>query len=232
MTVTGNIRKTTGTLTLVARLVVQDRRQGRAAFDRRRQRASQACQRRGFGAFIKLGKGTHRGHAVADVTRRQPQLRPEGPTRATGDALDGGGNRLPGGDREREELRAVGYGGVDEPLTSIRSNREGTVHSRHANQGADKGACAQGNDRGAQGRGRSHCQGETGQDEPGDARRCLTKAEHRNVGIHAGEVEPACNRLRGGAEGIEGRSARATQPTGDVTLDFLTDSSLSDALRE
>ena len=130
---------------------MQDSSQGRTALDRRGERAAQTREGRRFGALDEVGESTHGGRAVADVPRGQQQFCSEGASRAPGDALYGGGDRLAGGHREREEFRAVGHGGIDRALSGSGAHGEEAVHAGHPEESSDERTGTQGNEGGAQG---------------------------------------------------------------------------------
>ena len=158
----------------------------------------------GFGALDEVGESAHGWRAVADVPGCQRQLCPEGASRAGGDALDGGGNRLSGGHREREEFGAVRNGGIDRALAGVRAHGEESVHAGDSKEGADERAGAQGNERGSQGGGVARSNKGACGDEAYHPRDRLAQPEDGHVRVHTGQGEPAGYGFAGGSEGIEG----------------------------
>ena len=183
---------------------MQDRGQGRAALDRRGEGATQAREGWGFGALDEVGECAHGGRAVADVPGCQRQLCPEGTSRAAGDALDGGRDRLAGGHREREEFRAVGHGGVNRALAGIRAHGEEAVHAGDPKEGADERAGAQGNERGPQGGSVARGDEDACGDEACHPCDRLAQPEDGHVRVHTGQGEPAGHGFARGPERIEG----------------------------
>ena len=134
----------------------------------------------------------------------QRQLRPKRASRAPGDALDGGRDRLAGRHSEREEFRAVGHGGVDRALAGVCAHGEEAVHAGDPEEGSDERAGAQGNEGGSQGGCVARGDEGTRANEAGDPRDRLAQPEDGHVRVHTGQGEPAGDGFCCGSEGIEG----------------------------
>ena len=139
---------------------------------------------------------------------------------------------LPGGDREREELRAVGHGGVDRALAAACPQGECPVRAGQADEGAHERACAQGNEGGAQGGCGAGREGQAGEDQPGDAGGGLAQTEEADLWGHARQGESARDRFAGGSQGVQGRGPGSPGPPGELGRGLLTDPPLGDAGRE
>ena len=163
------------------------------------------------------------------MSRREPKFHPQGTSRAPRDALDGSGDRLSRGDRERQQLRAVGDGGIDGALATVGGQREVSVHACDAEEGTDEGTDDERDDRRAQRGGRAGCEDEASADESGDCGGGLTQAEHGHLGGCPGQNEAAGDGIAGGSQGVQGRGSHAPEPSGDLGCGVLLDAPLGDA---
>ena len=217
MTVTGRMRKTTGRSIAISRRPPSSMR---AARDRSRWSRAWSCRTEARGEprsiavvrvrlrRVRAGDSVRSTRSARARTEGGPgsegQLCAEGASRAPGDALDGGGDRLAGSHREREEFGAVGHGGVDRALPGAGTHGEEAVHAGDPEEGADERAGAQGNERGSQGGCVAHGNEGTCGDEACHPRDRLAQPEDGHVRVHTGQGEPAGDGFAGGSQGIEG----------------------------
>ena len=172
MTVTGRMRKTTGRSIAISRRPPSSMR---AARDRSRWSRAWSC----------------RTEARGEPRSSEGQLCAEGAARAPGDALDGGGDRLAGSHREREEFGAVGHGGVDRALPGAGTHGEEAVHAGDPEESTDERARTQGDEGGAQGGGVARGNEGACGDEACNPRGRLAQPKDGHVRVHAGQVKPA-----------------------------------------